>query len=123
MQFCVINLHNSNQKMVYHLITPKEWEIAKNQPYYATESLALEGFIHCSTAIQVAKTANNYFKNQPEMLVLHIKEENLADATLKYEANAYDIFPHIYGAIVREAVVGETLIKQNSNNIFEEFLG
>ncbi len=109
--------------MVYHLITPQEWEIAKNQPSYAAESLALEGFIHCSTAVQVAKTANNYFKNQPEMLVLHIKEENLADATLKYETNAYDTFPHIYGHIVREAVVGETIIKQNSNNIFEEFLG
>ncbi len=109
--------------MVYHLITPKEWETAKNQPSYAAESLALEGFIHCSTAVQVAKTANNYFKNQSEMLVLHIKEDNLADATLKYEANSYDAFPHIYGRIVREAVVGETLIKQNDKNVFEEFLG
>ena len=109
--------------MVYHLITPKEWETAKNQPSYAAESLALEGFIHCSTAIQVAKTANNYFKSQPEMLVLHIKEDNLAAAILRYEANSYDVFPHIYGHIVREAIVGETLIKQNDKNVFEEFLG
>lgn len=109
--------------MVYHLITPKEWETAKNQPSYAAESLVLEGFIHCSTAVQVARTANNYFKNQSEMLVLHINENNLVDATLKYEANSYDTFPHIYGRIVREAVVGETLIKQNNENVFEEFLG
>ena len=109
--------------MVYHLITSQEWEIAKNQPYYAAESLVLEGFIHCSTAVQVARTANNYFKNNTEMLVLHIKEENLGAAALKYEANEYDTFPHIYGHIVREAVVGETLIKQNDKNIFEEFLG
>ncbi len=109
--------------MIYHLISPREWEIAKKQSSYAAESLALEGFIHCSTAVQVARTANNYYKNHPEMLVLHIKEENLVDATLKYEANSYDTFPHIFGRIVREAVVGETLIKQNDKNIFEDFLG
>lgn len=109
--------------MIYHLITPQEWAIAKNQPSYAAESLVSEDFIHCSTAVQVARTANNYYKNQPEMLVLHINENNLVDATLKYEANSYDTFPHIFGRIVREAVVGETLIKQNSDNVFEEFLG
>ncbi len=116
-------LYHIHQKMIYHLITPKEWETAKNQPSYAAESLTLEGFIHCSTAVQVARTANNYFKNQPEMLVLHIKEDNLTDAVLKHEANSYDVFPHIYGRIVREAVVSETLIKQNNDNIFEDFLG
>jgi uncharacterized protein (DUF952 family) len=104
--------------MIYH-ITTAEWcaQFADNDTISAA-SLDLEGFIHCSTASQVAGVLERYFDGIDSIILLTIDENRLV-APLKYEVATNDeAFPHIYGKINRSAVVREQIFERK-NNVFE----
>ncbi len=92
--------------MIYHITTKKQWEKALSVGFFEEPSLETEGFIHMSTMEQIAGVLDRYYKNIPELLMLHVDETKLI-AELKYElspsVNQY--FPHIYGTINLDAVV------------------
>ena len=92
--------------MIYHVVTGADWQRALQQGFYEAPSLAAEGFIHTSTAGQVAGVLNRYYKDQSGLLLLHIDETKLT-ATLKYELapSVNEEFPHIYGRLNLDAVI------------------
>lgn len=91
-------------RRIYHFATPSAWEKDAPGPYRA-DSLATEGFIHCSNADQVAWAANRFYPDAAELSVLVIDADRLT-STLKDEAaGQWGVFPHIYGPINRKAVV------------------
>ena len=92
--------------MIYHVVTETNWQNALKQGFYEAESLADEGFIHTSKAEQVAGVLNRYYKDQSNLLLLHIDEEKLT-APLKYELapSVNEEFPHIYGRLNIDAVI------------------
>ena len=92
--------------VIYHITRRSDWTAALATGSYTADSLATEGFIHCSTAAQVIATANRLFKGRHDLIFLaidsskvgaHIRQENLEGGT--------DLFPHIYGALEVGAVV------------------
>lgn len=92
---------------IYHIATEAEWAAAKRKGEYAADSLSSEGFIHCSTAAQVASTANAIFRGRRDLVLLHIDDTRVG-ATIKYEgAEGGERFPHIYGPLPVGAVVAE----------------
>jgi len=95
--------------MIYHVITKPDWEAAQAQGFYAPPSLEKEGFIHNSTQAQVSGVVERYYKDQHDLLLLHIAEEKLT-APLKYELapSVNEAFPHIFGRLNRDAVVKVT---------------
>jgi uncharacterized protein (DUF952 family) len=88
---------------IHHIATRIEWENAKLVGSYRTDSLKTEKFIHCSTRSQLIKTANKFFKNQTNLVLLCI-DENKVQAEIKYEPADNDLFPHIYGELNIDAV-------------------
>ena len=92
--------------MIYHVVTDANWQKALQQGFYEAESLAREGFIHTSKAEQVAGVLERYYKNQVDLLLLHIDEIKLT-APLKYELapSVNEEFPHIFGRLNLDAVV------------------
>jgi uncharacterized protein (DUF952 family) len=91
-------------RRVYHLTTREAWERGRGGPYRA-DSLASEGFIHCSNADQVARSAKRFHADAPELFVLCLDADRLGPA-LKDEAAANgELFPHVYGPIPPDAVV------------------
>lgn len=92
--------------MIYHVVTEANWQKALQQGFYEAESLAKEGFIHTSKAEQVAGVLERYYKNQSNLLLLHIDETKLT-APLKYELapSINEEFPHIFGRLNVGAVV------------------
>ena len=89
--------------MLYHITTLAAWSEADP---YTTESLASEGFIHFSTAAQVAWVANDRFNGRHDLWLLVIDPARLR-APLVYE-DCYQTgqqFPHLYGPLERAAVV------------------
>ena len=92
--------------MIYHVVTKDNWKAALVQGFYEADSLAKEGFIHASKENQVQGVLQRYYKNQTNLLLLHIDETKLT-ALLKYEL-AHSIneeFPHIYGKLNLDAVI------------------
>lgn len=99
--------------MIFHITSRRAWDEAQERGNYRAESLATEGFIHCSTFSQVLPVAENFYKGQHGLVLLAI-EPTLLSSDLKWELPSGgtlppgiphgDPFPHIYGPINLEAV-------------------
>jgi uncharacterized protein (DUF952 family) len=96
--------------VIYHIATAPDWEQARRDGQYTTSTrgrtLAEQGFIHASTAGQVAPVANMIYKGLPELLVLVIDTDRVGPE-IKWEPvpGWDDPFPHIYGPLNADAVV------------------
>ena len=92
---------------IYHVCSREAWKAAKEQGGYVHPSLENEGFIHCSTERQVAGVLERYFRGQRNLLRLEIEPGRLS-SELKWEnaPSLGEAFPHIYGPINIDAVVG-----------------
>lgn len=103
--------------MIYHIAERGAWIEAKARGSYRPPSLASEGFIHCSRREQLLAVANDFYRGQAGLLLLRIDEDKLI-AELRWEAPAHPqaesaaatsreaSFPHIYGPLNLEAVIG-----------------
>jgi uncharacterized protein (DUF952 family) len=88
----------------YHLLPRAEWEAADPDHDYLPRAFAQDGFVHCTDgAAEVAATANRYYREVPDLLVLTIDRARLA-APVRYE-DPRQIYPHVYGPIERAAIV------------------
>ncbi len=93
--------------IIYHLTSEAEWGDAQGREEYRAESLALEGFIHCSKDhAQLLAVANRLFAGQTGLLALELDTGSLS-SPLKHEASrSGEVYPHIYGPLNTDAVVG-----------------
>ncbi len=92
--------------MIYHVTTKQQWKTALENNVYLHDSLVKENFIHACSREQLSGVLNRYYKDVPDLLLLHI-EENKLSSTLKYEhsPSINDSFAHVYGPINIDAVV------------------
>ncbi|TAF63314.1 MAG: DUF952 domain-containing protein [Cytophagales bacterium] len=103
--------------MIYHITTPEIWKVYANEEQYEASSLKEEGFIHCSTEVQIKPVLERYFMAIPEICILYLNEAILGD-TLRYEPSTNDeIYPHIYGSIPKKAIERVVYIKQPFTNL------
>jgi uncharacterized protein (DUF952 family) len=89
---------------VYHLVLRQVWEANPDQPY-RPDSLACEGFIHCSFAGQTAWVAKRFYAEAEDLLLLHIDPRRVTSPLREEACETGEIFPHIYGPLNRDAVV------------------
>ncbi len=92
--------------LIYKIFRGPEWgELERTgQTRGAPVDLA-DGFIHFSTAEQVAETARRHFANQTGLVLAAIDTEQLG-AALKWEPSRGGAdFPHLYAPLPLEAVV------------------
>jgi uncharacterized protein (DUF952 family) len=100
---------------VYHLVIRSRWEADPTADYRA-DSLESEGFIHCSLAAQVARSANRFYAEAEDLLLLEI-DPDLLSSPLRHEpAGSGELFPHIHGPINRSAVVAVHVMKREGGS-------
>jgi uncharacterized protein (DUF952 family) len=90
---------------IYHIVLPEVWERFKNRPSYQPDSLATEGFIHCSYASQLPGVLKRYYRGVERVLILKIDTEKLFSKLVKEASTNDEIYPHIYGRLNHNAVV------------------
>jgi len=93
---------------IFHITSRTSWSAAQKDGAYSADSLTSEGFIHCSKANQVLRVANNIFTNQQGLVILVIDQSRLKPG-IRWEAGTDktdEMFPHIYGPINLDAVMG-----------------
>ncbi|MBN2387002.1 MAG: DUF952 domain-containing protein [Anaerolineales bacterium] len=100
---------------ILHITSWAGWAAARSEGEYRADSLADEGFIHCSTRAQVIRVANLWYPGQAELVLLVIEPDRLT-AELKWEPPVHppagdevppldERFPHLYGPLNLDAVV------------------
>lgn len=91
-------------RFIYHLVPKTDWESIAPGSYQA-ESLTTEGFIHCSNRDQVEWVANQFYSSQTNLLVLKIDAARLTSPLRDEDPGVGRRYPHVYGAIERDAIV------------------
>ena len=90
---------------IYHIVPSEIWENFRADSFEA-DSLAAEGFIHCSFAEQIEAVLKRYYANAGQVTILEIDPTKL-DAKLVVEpSTGGENYPHIYGQINTSAIVG-----------------
>ena len=95
---------------IYHIAAAADWERAVRGGQYTMSTrgltLAEQGFIHASTAGQVALVANAFYQGEPDLLLLVI-DTDLVGPQVRYEdvPGQASPYPHIYGPLNLDAVV------------------
>jgi len=94
---------------IFHLALPDEWAEAERAGRYERStrgrSLAEEGFIHCSFADQVVATANRFYADLTDLVLLTIDPGSLSSPVMPEPVPGGEVFPHVYGPIAVGAVV------------------
>jgi uncharacterized protein (DUF952 family) len=96
---------------IYHFALVANWQEAleRGGPYTVSSidsTLEDEGFIHCSTAAQLRRTADRFYAGRDDVVLLVIDPERTG-VELRFEPteHADGGFPHLYGPLPLEAVV------------------
>ena len=100
---------------IWHLAEPEHWQAATESGSYTRStrgrSLAQEGFIHCSSALQWPVVRRAFFGDHPgPLLLLEIDEALLPEPAVVEVGNPAtgETFPHLYAALPITAVVAVT---------------
>ena len=93
---------------IFHITARADWAQAQRDGVYRAPSLTEQGFIHLSTREQVVGTANRYYRDQHDLVLLVVDPAKLGD--LRYEApdgspESSERFPHLYAALPLDAVI------------------
>ena len=93
--------------MIYHFCARDEWDAVTDA--YTADTLATEGFIHCSDRDTVLLPANAIARGRSDLVLLAIDEARLPTPPVWEPGDPTDPastrFPHIYGPIPAGAVV------------------
>lgn len=95
---------------IFHLALPEDWAAAFAAGEYTTStrgrSLDEIGFIHCSTSNQIEDTANRFYGDLTQLVLLTI-DARLVPSPIVFEPpnpGTDVLFPHLYGPLPIAAV-------------------
>lgn len=91
--------------IIYKICPAALWREAERAGVFRGAPVDLaDGFIHFSSAAQVADTAAKHFAGQHDLLLLYVDAARLGDR-LKWESSRGGaLFPHLYGDLDLKAV-------------------
>jgi len=91
--------------MIYHITNKSIRDKVYRNNSFRTGSLETEGFIHCSPREKILEVANNFYKDQKDLLLLCIDESRVKSKIVREDlyGHGYE-FPHIYGELNLDAI-------------------
>jgi uncharacterized protein (DUF952 family) len=91
--------------MIYHITTSLQWQAQQSGGEFVADSLESEGFIHCSTELQIDGVLARYYQGARDLLLLEIDETLLLSECRFEVSTGGELFPHVYGVINKSAIV------------------
>jgi len=95
-------------QFAYKIITVEEWKtLCENECFNGTELDKRDGFIHMTAnLIQTEQVRNKYYKNKP-IILLKLNFQNILQNVKMEEAKNGDVYPHLYGQMIRHENIDE----------------
>lgn len=99
-------MSDQNSHLIYKIAERTAWDDAlASGKYLGSADDNRDGFIHFSTAEQLAGTARKHFAGQLDLLLIAVDPAALGEA-LKWEASRGGaLFPHLYAALPASAAL------------------
>ena len=93
-------------QFVYKFFRPQEWNsFNRADVFNGSIDDQRDGFIHFSLAPQLKGTLAKYYTDGQDIILAKV-DGALLGAELKYEpSRGGDLFPHVYGALLRAQVI------------------
>lgn len=106
------------EKLIYKICPQELWDQAKQDGVFRGAPIDIsDGFIHYSTAGQVAETAEKHFTGQENLILLAVDSEQLGPK-LRYEVSRGGaLFPHLYAEMPLDAVLWEKPLENDPDGI------
>jgi len=103
--------------VILHLMARPAWEQWRDGGEYDPPSLASEGFVHCTGDDDLMlAVANRFYSGEAADVVVVTLDDPRLTSEVRWEAPAHPdgtpatgaepLFPHVYGPLDRDAVVG-----------------
>jgi uncharacterized protein (DUF952 family) len=103
-------------RKIYKICTVSAWHEAERQGVYrGSADDTRDGFIHFSTAPQVAGTAAKYFFGQTGLLLIEVNANTLGDSLRWEPSRNGELFPHLYGELDLGAVTDVLSLRVRSD--------
>jgi uncharacterized protein (DUF952 family) len=106
----------NNNEFIYHVISQIGWNKISESEFYAPDSLTSDGFIHFSYKDQIPGVIERYYKNQTDLLVIKVEVNKLKSNLLLEKVPGTGLFPHLYGKLNLDSVIGVFQILKDENN-------
>jgi uncharacterized protein (DUF952 family) len=102
----------AKRTLVFKVLRPAEWAAFEAAGTFAgSPDDRRDGFIHLSTAAQLAGTIDRHFAGETEVVILAFEPADLGDS-LKWEpSRGGELFPHHYGPLDLTAVRQRRAVK------------
>lgn len=91
--------------LIYHIVLPEVWAKFSDATEYEADSLAAEGFIHCSYRNQLDGVLERYYRGVARVMLLNINASRLTSPLIAEPSTNGEVYPHIYGKINKSAIV------------------
>ncbi|UYN99308.1 MAG: DUF952 domain-containing protein [Devosia sp.] len=104
-----MNQPAQNPDLIYKIATRQSLDAARHTGRYAGMPVdAADGYMHFSTASQLAETLRLHFRGQRDLILLAVRTADLGDDLVWEASRGGALFPHLYnGPLVLDAVAWE----------------
>ena len=107
--------------VTYHLVPKQVWEKQREQSEYLPEAFSQDGFIHCTNGLEeLVNVGNRYYTSDERPFLVLILDVSKIQAPVRYD-DPDEIYPHIYGPLNTDAVVGTLEVRRDENGTFLPF--
>jgi uncharacterized protein (DUF952 family) len=94
--------------IAYKLVDRGEWDAARSSGLYPGSAVdRADGFIHLSSADQLAETARRHYRNRADLLLAAVDLAALGAAVRWEPSRGGALFPHLYAPLPFQAVRDE----------------
>ena len=117
-----------NKNNIYKILRELEWEQAQESGQIITDLDKQDGFIHLSTASQLAATLAFFFKDSDYLQLLQLDLDKIDVKKLIYEApysnegKRKSAFPHLYSQLMTNQITESWTIERAGFSLPEEVI-
>jgi len=104
--------------LIFKIVPRAEWEAA-GAAYHGSAHDKADGFLHFSTAPQLAETLRLYYAGQDDLLLIAVEADRLGAAlTWEHAPSRGEDFPHLFAPLPRAAVLWTRPLARGADGAF-----
>ncbi len=101
--------------LIFKIVPRHDWEAAPD-PYPGSAVDQADGFLHFSTAAQLAETLSLYYADQDDLLLVAVESTAVAaDLAFEYAPSRREDFPHLFSPLAHRDVLWTRPISRNTD--------